>query len=367
MTAVQLCNDDGWRQQMSALRKDELNWDMLFQLGEVKMTAHRVILAQHSPYWSRVIAAEQPKPDKMEVTMDHDPAAFDQFLEFCYSGRVNMALEVVPKVHMLAHKYEMAALQQLCEDYMAGGVTKASCVEFFCHASQYSLPSLSALRQAALAHIRQHFGAVSQTPRFLRLSVEQLCTFLDDTEVVASEDERLDAALAWLAHDGERQALAARVLWHIRFAFLEAQTLVNLQAKVGASVSLLADEVLGATYVEALRVQYSGACKLELQEPAGEAKQAIAAEAKHGSLPPPEPRAPHPLRLQPRKGAPSRAGASWDSKILDQAMRGDLAKMLPGADANTELKLLYRGSRDGFTVPRAAVVLMWYLLRLFIV
>ena len=264
---IHLADDKAWQARMAAMRHDDRFCDVTFVIGERTFPAHRAVLAMHAGLWSMIFGSEDEKRAReAQVPVSHDPEAFEKLLDYCYTGRLDLSLEVLLKVHVLAHQYEMDTLQRLCETHMAGNVTDASCVEYFCHAGRYSLPGLSELGQAAHAHLTAQFATVSQTPRFKRsLSVEQLCTLLEDAKVAATEDQLLQAAVGWLAHEEERKPLSSRVLWHVRRALLQPQTLLDLPTICARVVDVLADGRLAAAYNEALRVQLSRAHHLDFK------------------------------------------------------------------------------------------------------
>ncbi|GAB0098965.1 BTB domain-containing protein [Sergentomyia squamirostris] len=147
---------DNLEQRMSYFLGNDFLSDVTFLVGEEKkrIPGHKFIMSSCS--WDFYNALHLLEIDNNELPIqDVTESAFMEFLEFCYTGKVNLTFQNVISVLKLAYRFHMTALVKICERKIGRMVGKKSCMKVFRQC--LFIPGDSSLRVKLLKLIVKHF------------------------------------------------------------------------------------------------------------------------------------------------------------------------------------------------------------------
>ncbi|XP_070546662.1 BTB/POZ domain-containing protein 17-like [Ptychodera flava] len=210
----------------SAFNKPDLS-DVVIKVGEVSYYAHRFLLAHFSDVMRTMLTESRWRDSKQaEVKLQETPecaAAFKGFLKFMYTGQVELNVSTAIPMLVLADKYNVVLLILACEDYMARQVIESKnekgALQWWKHAKTYSLKHLEV---ECVDLIEGKVNAVVETPEWLDLSIDQLCTILESSDVVVQDEYTLYQGVeSWLQSENHKSNISEyldRVLPLLRFS-----------------------------------------------------------------------------------------------------------------------------------------------------
>lgn len=116
------------RHQIShqALYRSEKLSDIAFRFidgscNEVKIPAHRLLLASQSPVFERMFCGDLVEGPSVVIT-DASAVAFAEFLQIFYSTEFNLSLSHMGEVFKLIDKYDVATVWPACEKYLIDSI-----------------------------------------------------------------------------------------------------------------------------------------------------------------------------------------------------------------------------------------------------
>ncbi|XP_072020830.1 kelch-like protein 28 [Amphiura filiformis] len=114
---------------LSLLFNDEATSDVTLVVGETRYHAHKTILAASSEFFHRMFYGGQWKEaDLDEVILQDGPPCedvFDTFLQYFYTGTVNICPQNVHHLVSLADKYDVK-VKENCLEYMSDTIDKGN-------------------------------------------------------------------------------------------------------------------------------------------------------------------------------------------------------------------------------------------------
>lgn len=121
--------------------------------------AHRVIVAARCDWFRRALLSGMRETiDRKILVHDTNPALFSVFLEYLYSGCVNikeLSVDQVAELMMLSDRYEVDVLKQVCEQVLKRHIDGDSMLYFLSLADQFNA---RALKDACLTYASHHPG-----------------------------------------------------------------------------------------------------------------------------------------------------------------------------------------------------------------
>jgi len=153
---------------------------------------------------------------------------FADFLRYMYSGRISLTHDTVLAVLMLADKYNVVDLQQVCCHYMCAHLVTITSRNRAVSWLQYARdvhhePLANACRQFIL----WNFHKVACTADYLAMDEDILVELLQNSDLVIPDELTLFRCVSrWIRHqecytiDSGSKRNAAHVLMHIRFAMI---------------------------------------------------------------------------------------------------------------------------------------------------
>jgi speckle-type POZ protein len=138
--------------------------DFVFKVENVKIPAHKAILAARSPVFDAMFQHNM-KEKKMNETVitDVTPAAFKALLRFIYTGHCQVGL-LAEQLFMAADKYDIEDLKQMCAKELRKKLTVDNAVRLLVLSD---LHRANDLKDGAIRFINKNAAAVMKTPSWI--------------------------------------------------------------------------------------------------------------------------------------------------------------------------------------------------------
>ncbi|KAL6980593.1 BTB/POZ and MATH domain-containing protein 3 [Sarracenia purpurea var. burkii] len=187
-------------QDLKYLLESEVGFDIVFQVGDEKFRAHKLILAARSPVFRAQFYGLIGNPNMDEVALqDLEPSIFKAMLLFIYSdklpdvqeitGSTSLCTSTIMVQHLLAaaDRFGLDRLKQLCESKLCEEVSVDTVATTLPLAEQHQCPEL---KDICLKFAAANLGGVMQSEgfRYLEENCPSLLSELLET-VAAVEDK----------------------------------------------------------------------------------------------------------------------------------------------------------------------------------
>ena len=118
-------SDQMFHQSLGRLLTDSVFSDFTISCGSEKFQCHKVVLANRSDVFARLLTSKDWTENKKNLFQinDHDPAVVKQMLEFVYSNRIPDGTECSVELLVIADQFNLQGLIQLCESEISKKVT----------------------------------------------------------------------------------------------------------------------------------------------------------------------------------------------------------------------------------------------------
>ena len=186
--------------------------DITLKCGERNFYAHCCVLAAVSPFYLAMFRSGMSEVHSDVKTVDLAflsvrPSSVSVVLDYIYGEVVEINLENVFELLVIADYMILNQLKSELNDYLIEWLTLEKpdlCFEVRRVAETYGCKELY---EAANSFINAMFYRLSQTSAFLELSLTELESFLECDDLSASEHERFESILKWVASSPETREL----------------------------------------------------------------------------------------------------------------------------------------------------------------
>jgi len=154
-------------QDLKRFVNNELLSDITFVVEGRRVYAHK-LLCLRCPYFYNMLTGEYMESRASELVVEdvrHD--IFLLFLEFLYSDRVDVTLDVAMELFQAADRFGADRLKKRCEEVMHKAITVDTAAHILLAADVHNA---EVLRERCMRFILTHFDAVSVSPGFEEMS-----------------------------------------------------------------------------------------------------------------------------------------------------------------------------------------------------
>ncbi|XP_039971010.1 kelch-like protein 2 [Bactrocera tryoni] len=214
--------------QLNEFRKNEQYTDVCLICDDLRIKAHRNILAAASPYFQAMFGGNFPESSQSEVHIhDMEPRCLQLAVDFIYTGHLDNYVDCVQQLLETAAFLQLEHLMDLCTEYMCAQLDADNCLGFKHFAEKQNNFTLL---DSACQYIITHFKEVVQSEEFLDMTFLELSNILaNDALYVHSDDAVLCGLTRWAEHrPTERTAILAPLLRYIHPACVTADVARSL-------------------------------------------------------------------------------------------------------------------------------------------
>ena len=113
--------------------------DVIIQVKDREFKVHKAILAARSPVFDAMFTHELAESNSrwLEPIEDCEPAVFDEFLFFVYTGRIQLSNENACSLFYIAYKYQISELKEECVSFLQKTMTIDTICDIICLSTKY--------------------------------------------------------------------------------------------------------------------------------------------------------------------------------------------------------------------------------------
>ncbi len=187
-------------EKMSSLRKDRRLCDVILRVGEKEICAHRLVLSACSSYFCAMFTNTMLESNLKCITLtDIEESAVESLVDFAYTAKVDVHEGNVQSILKAASILQLSEIVGVCCSFLSGQLHPSNCLGIATFAEAHGC---TALREAAMEYVKDHFMKVFCCEEFLHRSLEEVKELLSSESVmVTSEEIVFDAMYRWLEHD----------------------------------------------------------------------------------------------------------------------------------------------------------------------
>jgi hypothetical protein len=321
---------------LAAWVSNEKYSDVAFLVGKdaKRFPAHRFILAAASPVFEVMCyppiasgsipggPSESKQTDSgskgaLEIKIPSvKPETFEALLKCVYTDKVEVEASNLNDLIAVAKRYQVEKMQVLCAEFLEADVSVDNACELFQIA-----PDMLGDASFVMEFIQENTEDVLDSAGFLTLTKPRLLALLENDQLAIDEVGLFQATLKWAKAEAKRkdksdkaedlQKILEDVLPLIRFPCMEVSEIAGVVSTTG----LLSQDHLLQLF------QY-----VSISDEKERERFTIAFPTK------------------PREGG----FMNKESKLLDKKYKKDVLKLFGEKTKKLELKLLWRGTKDGF-------------------
>ncbi|MEE6492434.1 hypothetical protein FKM82_016577 [Ascaphus truei] len=215
-------------QGLNLLRQHQELCDIVLQVGDVKIHAHKVVLASVSPYFKAMFTGNLSEKENSQVEFQCvDEAALQAIIEYAYTGTVFISQETVESLLPAANLLQIKLVLKECCAFLESQLDPGNCIGISRFAETYGCHELYL---AANKYICQNFAGVCQTEEFFELTNSELHEIVsNDCLNVVTEETVFYALESWIKYDvQERQKYLAPLFHCVRLPLLSVKFVTRL-------------------------------------------------------------------------------------------------------------------------------------------
>ncbi|XP_043287596.1 TD and POZ domain-containing protein 4-like [Venturia canescens] len=155
--------------------------DVTFVFDDKELPAHKVVLALRSKVFEAMFLSDMKEKDTSTVEIvDTTAEIFEEFLKYLYTGELNDLKNKVEEMLLLADKYQVCELKDLCENFLLENISEGNVIKNFFVADKYRCATL---KKKALNILEKSANALKQA-----IMSEDFETLMILKEVLAKKD-----------------------------------------------------------------------------------------------------------------------------------------------------------------------------------
>jgi hypothetical protein len=148
--------------KMKAMVNDETCSDVVFLLkdGDERINANRGLLIGQSEYFRAMFRSGMKESISNEVEVrDCSKGVFLLFLEYLYSGEVDIGMDNTIELYVLSDRYQEDDLKRQCIEVIEGGLSHGNAIEFLVEADGLGLDTLKGV---CMEYVVSNYGQIEK-------------------------------------------------------------------------------------------------------------------------------------------------------------------------------------------------------------
>ncbi len=214
-------------ERMLQMRGEGQLCDVILEVGEREIHAHRLVLAASSQYFYSMFVRDMLESRQERIELKGvDPDALQLLVEFAYSTKLEITVSNVQALMTASSLFDFPSVFKATSKFLIGQLHPSNCLGIRTFAKTHGSSSLFV---AAGEYFRNHFMDAVKNDEFMNLSADDLAFLIDSDEInVRSEEDVYRAVESWVLHDTEarKDALPA-LLQHVRLPLLSTPFLTQ--------------------------------------------------------------------------------------------------------------------------------------------
>ena len=149
--------------KMKAMVNDETCSDVVFLLkdGDERIHANRGLLIGQSEYFRAMFRSGMKESISNEVEVrDCSKGVFLLFLEYLYSGEVDIGMDNAMELYVLSDRYQEDDLKRQCIEVIEGGLSHGNAIELLVEAANGL--GLDALKDVCMEYVVSNYGKIEK-------------------------------------------------------------------------------------------------------------------------------------------------------------------------------------------------------------
>lgn len=212
---------------LNALRKQGQLCDVLLVADDVQLSAHRVVLAACSHYFSAMFTSKLSESRTERILLQQiDGKTLSALVDFIYTSEIRITEDNVQMLLPAANILQLSEVRDACCDFLQLQLHPSNCLGIRAFAD---LHACAELHNCAQIYTENHFSEVVNHDEFFNLPISQVCKLISsDKLVVSSEEQVFEAVITWTMHDLEnRRDLISQLIEHVRLPLLSQDYLIQ--------------------------------------------------------------------------------------------------------------------------------------------
>lgn len=168
--------------------------------NDIRLQAHRVILASSSPYFMKLLSKHTSKKEILLEDLGFDVTILEMLTDFMYTSVLRVTERNVQALCIGAKVLQLDRIEKTCCKFMINNLKKQNCVQCLLFAKKNKYTSL--LNQCKV-FMAKNIIEVSEYPSFAQLlTIDDISSILAiESLALTSEQELLDVLLTWMKHE----------------------------------------------------------------------------------------------------------------------------------------------------------------------
>ncbi|XP_071455545.1 actin-binding protein IPP-like [Hetaerina americana] len=230
MMSIRRQHSDKVMRNLDQMRRENLLCDVELEAAGGKVfKAHRSVLVAACSYFRAMFSSGLLEGKESRVKMlSLSPQTMSSMLQFIYTGELQVGLDEVQELMVVADMLQMGDVIDGCTQLMHDEIDPANALGIFRFAEAHNCTAMSKMSEC---FVKQNFVEVVKGEEFLDLPLNILTFFLSSEGLeVDSEMQVFESAVRWLFHDPpNRREHVFEVLRHVRLGLLHPD-LMSLRA-----------------------------------------------------------------------------------------------------------------------------------------
>ena len=172
--------------------------------GDVRLQAHKVVLASSSPYFMKQFTSSSSALKKSELTLSDpllDVNTVELLVSFIYTSVLRITESNAHSICLGARVLQLERVERACCKFMAKNLNQKNCIKSLNFSFEHGYPQLLKKSQA---YIAEHITKVAANPAFCSLFPSELSGIFEcESLTIPSEEALIDLLITWMKHEPE--------------------------------------------------------------------------------------------------------------------------------------------------------------------